>query len=98
MSTSDKTFSQVKAILSKLDQRIDSLRERRTAPPPPNSAALAGGSIGDQLIGSAETPNGPGALNPVRANTAPPLNPLNPLTANQPRSPYGRAMPLRNVS
>ena len=32
MSTSDKTFSQVKAILGKLDQRIDSLRERRTAP------------------------------------------------------------------
>lgn len=104
MSTSDKTFSQVKAILSKLDQRIDSLRERRTAPPPTNSATLAGGLIGDQLIGTAESPGGAGTLSPIRPNAAQPLNPLapnsplGPLTASQPRSPYGRAMPLRNVS
>lgn len=33
MSTSDRTFSQVKAILNKLDRSIDEARERRTQRP-----------------------------------------------------------------
>ena len=35
MSTSQRTFDQVKNILGKLDQRIDALRERRTTDPAP---------------------------------------------------------------
>ncbi|MGH7131155.1 MAG: hypothetical protein ACREJO_04330 [Phycisphaerales bacterium] len=33
MSTSQRTFDQVKSILGKLDQRIDALRERRNTDP-----------------------------------------------------------------
>ena len=33
MSTSDRTISQVRAILSKLDRSIDEARSRRTQPP-----------------------------------------------------------------
>ncbi len=48
MSTSERTFSQVKAILGKLDRSIDEARERRTqrpgapaAPPPREPGAPA---------------------------------------------------------
>lgn len=37
MSTSDRTISQVRAILNKLDRSIDEARERRTQPPMPAS-------------------------------------------------------------
>ena len=77
MSTSQRTFNQVKSILGKLDQRIDSLRASRTTPIP---AALIGG---DRLIGQAVTP----APTPAAAFTpAPPASP---------RSPFGRATPIR---
>ena len=39
MSTSQRTFDQVKSILGKLDQRIDALRERRTSDVIPMPAA-----------------------------------------------------------
>lgn len=44
MSTSDRTFNQVKAILNKLDRSIDEIRERRTQGPtkPPAPAASSG--------------------------------------------------------
>lgn len=35
MSTSDRTISQVRAILNKLDRSIDEAREKRTQPPAP---------------------------------------------------------------
>lgn len=35
MGPSEKTFNQVKSILSKLDRSIDQLRQKRTTPPPP---------------------------------------------------------------
>ena len=35
MSTSDRTISQVRAILNKLDRSIDAAREKRTQPPMP---------------------------------------------------------------
>ena len=38
MSTSDRTISQVRAILSKLDRSIDEARNRRTQPPMPAAA------------------------------------------------------------
>jgi hypothetical protein len=50
MSTSQRTFNQVKSILGKLDQRIDSLRAARSTPVQP---ALIGG---DRLIGQAVNP------------------------------------------
>ncbi|HZW07874.1 MAG TPA: hypothetical protein VFF65_12190 [Phycisphaerales bacterium] len=76
MSTSQRTFNQVKSILGKLDQRIDSLRASRTSPVP---AALIGG---DRLIGQAVTP----------PPAAPAFTPPSPAA---PRSPFGRATPIR---
>jgi hypothetical protein len=110
MSTSDKTFSQVKAILGKLDQRIDSLRERRTAPtvtsgnPPP---ALTNSAIANQTIGAAEAASAQNGSQQIGTGRAAPLPGSNGSIGNAAaaaaaaaaaRSPYGRAMPLRNVS
>lgn len=39
MSTSERTLSQVRAILNKLDRSIDEARERRTHPPQAPAAA-----------------------------------------------------------
>ncbi len=41
MSTSDRTFNQVKAILSKLDRSIDEIREKRTQGPAKPATAAA---------------------------------------------------------
>jgi hypothetical protein len=76
MSTSQRTFNQVKSILGKLDQRIDSLRAARSTPIP---AALIGG---DRLIGQAVATPAP---TPAFAPPAPAA----------PRSPFGRATPIR---
>lgn len=40
MGTSEKTFNQVKAILSKLDRNIDELRDKRLHPQPAALAAV----------------------------------------------------------
>lgn len=108
MATSDKAFNQVKSILGKLDQRIDSLRERRVMPAMAASpaAALANPAIAGQTIGTAEnaglnTVIGGGASRAVPLNgTAKPIGQANPINPNQnnPNSPYGRAVPLRHVS
>lgn len=37
MSTSERAFNQVKAILQKLDRSIDEARQKRTQPPAPAS-------------------------------------------------------------
>lgn len=105
MSTSDKTFSQVKAILGKLDQRIDSLRERRTAPtvtpgnPPP---ALTNSAIANQTIGAAEAASTQNGTQQIGTGRAAPLpgsgGSIGAAAAAAARSPYGRALPLRNVS
>ncbi len=79
MSTSQRTFNQVKSILGKLDQRIDSLRAARSTPV---QAALIGG---DRLIGQAVTG---GAPIPIAAFTPAPA----PAPS---RSPFGRATPIR---
>ena len=63
MSTSQRTFNQVKSILGKLDQRIDSLRAARSTPV---QAALIGG---DRLIGQAVA----GSPIPIAAFTPAPL-------------------------
>lgn len=110
MATSDKTFNQVRAILGKLDQRIDSLRERRVSPPPP---AAPHPSL-QQTVGQAEAPkpapqpgvipNGPGPVigAPAAPAAAAPASPANPIGTTVPTtgrsSSYGRATPLRNVS
>ena len=82
MSTSQRTFNQVKSILGKLDQRIDSLRAARSTPV---QAALIGG---DRLIGQAVI-GGASAI-PTAAFTPPP-----PTLPPQSRSPIGRATPIR---
>ena len=65
MSTSQRTFNQVKSILGKLDQRIDSLRAARSTPV---QTALIGG---ERLIGQAVT----GAPIPMAAFVPPPQPP-----------------------
>jgi hypothetical protein len=81
MSTSQRTFNQVKSILGKLDQRIDSLRAARSTPV---QAALIGGDrlIGQAVIGAAAVPV---------ASFTPPA-PAQPAPS---RSPFGRATPIR---
>ena len=106
MATSDKTFSQVKAILGKLDSRIDSLRERRTTPAtPPGSPppALTNSSIASQTIGSAEHAIGFGRAAANKSPLSQTIGTGNSSAAaanGKPaaHSPYGRALPLRNVS
>jgi len=107
MATSDKTFSQVKAILGKLDSRIDSLRERRTTPAsPPGSPppALTNTSIASQTIGASEIPI---AMARSSANNSPLSQTIGTGSGSggnsaggkpAAHSPYGRALPLRNVS
>jgi len=96
MSTSDRTFNQVKAILGKLDQRIDALRERRTAPARPNvPAPFVGGTLANQMIGSSEIDR-PSATPPsASAAVASTPSPSSAATPTPPRSQYGRAVPLR---
>jgi len=79
MSTSQRTFNQVKSILGKLDQRIDSLRAARSTPVP---ATLIGG---DRLIGQAVPAASPLPV-PGFGGQATPA---------PPRSPFGRATPIR---
>lgn len=64
MSTSDRTFNQVKAILGKLDQSIDQARERRTHPAAPMAAGPshipAARPLGSAENGAAAPPSRPG--------------------------------------
>lgn len=87
MSTSQRTFDQVKSILGKLDRDIDAARERRLqqrhmpVPPVGQPAAYV-----------------PPVVSPIMpAGRTTPATPNAPLPANDPgRSGYGRARPLRN--
>lgn len=77
MSTSQRTFNQVKSILGKLDQRIDSLRAARSNPIP---AALIGG---DRLIGQAVANTNPVPF-PQPAQPAPSRSPFGRATPIRP--------------
>ena len=91
MSTSQRTFDQVKSILGKLDRDIDAARERR---------------LQQRLVPIATVQQSPGLggggfVPPAPALIAVPSRPAMPtpvaLPANDPgRSGYGRARPLRN--
>lgn len=84
MSTSQRTFDQVKSILGKLDRDIDAARERRLQQRLMPAAAIA------QPAGfiPAATP-APAPMRPAAPAPAP-------LPPNDPgRSGYGRARPLR---
>jgi hypothetical protein len=94
MSTSQKTFNQVKGILGKLDQRIDSLRAARTndrligASPAATPVLPANGPATipmNTTIGTGSLPK-PAVL-PVAPAPAAPLPARNSL--------YGRATPIR---
>mgnify|MGYP000278568414 CR=1 FL=1 len=90
MSTSQRTFDQVKSILGKLDRDIDAARERRLQQRLMPIAAVP------------QAPTGGGVFVPqTPALTAAPIRPVMPapapLPANDPgRSGYGRARPLRS--
>ncbi|MGQ0629343.1 MAG: hypothetical protein ACT4PL_14745 [Phycisphaerales bacterium] len=95
MATSQRTIEQVKSILGKLDRNIDALRERRLGDPavptpvlrPVPPAATPGfgpaTNYNDMLIGRA-------------AAQAAPLPTPAAMPAPAPKSPYGRAQPLRS--
>lgn len=82
MSTSDRTFNQVKAILGKLDRAVDEARSRRTTPPQPKPAP-------------ALTPSAPAATTTIAQ--AQPAETQLPATGTtgRPGSQYGRAQPIR---
>jgi hypothetical protein len=81
MSTSDRTMSQVRAILQRLDRSIDQAREKRTHPSPGPSAPAP------QPVAA---PQPAPAASPVIGQTASPA----PSQPARPASPFGRAQPL----
>ncbi|MBA4028209.1 MAG: hypothetical protein C0475_03580 [Planctomyces sp.] len=66
MATSSKAFNQVKSILSKLDQRIDSLRQQRTGHDTPESVL-------NQTIGRGGVPQ---PLAPAALSSSPGTHPV----------------------
>lgn len=94
MGTSQRTFEQVKSILGKLDQRIDSLRTTRSNPQPAPAAPTTGAALGlnTSVGGPAPAPAQPIGQPLTPARTEPmPLN-------TSGRSGYGRATPIRHAS
>lgn len=89
MSTSPKTMEQVKSILGKLDQRIDSLRQRRLHGDPAPSPA-----DNTPFNPNAMIPPPPAPI-PMPQQTTPSAVPSGPLNPGHPK--YGRATPLRNI-
>lgn len=94
MSTSQKTFNQVKGILGKLDQRIDSLRAART------NDRLIGAS---PVVAASLPQNGPATI-PMNTTIGtgslakPAVAPVAPVQAAPlpaRNSLYGRATPIR---
>jgi hypothetical protein len=86
MGPSEKSFSQVKAILGKLDRNIDSLRQQRTGTGTP----VGGTAPQPQAAPPTAYPSpstAPGVNAQSAAATAPPAPPRAP-------SPYGRATPI----
>jgi hypothetical protein len=80
MGPSERTFNQVKGILTKLDRSIDQLRAQRTQPATsPSSAVIA-----------ADPPQSGVAAAVVHAV----VQAASPVTPTPPRSPFGRATPL----
>lgn len=78
MATSSKAFNQVKSILSKLDQRIDSLRQQRTGHDTPESVL-------NQTVGRGGAPLP--ATQPGQALQSPERPAPQPSAAPQPASP-----------
>lgn len=67
MGPSEKTFSQVKSILGKLDRSIDQLRAQRTQPPAPVPAVEAARQAPPQPAPSAARPGSAfGRATPLR--------------------------------
>lgn len=93
MSTSQRTFDQVKNILGKLDRNIDDARARRMQDRLPNQPAMASlptatPSAPPMPIPMPTSNAGPGALAPLP-------QPVPTTNGTSPRSPFGRATPMR---
>lgn len=86
MGPSEKSFEQVRSILSKLGRDIDSIRNQRTAPPVPLKNESFGNRPGDRA--GERLPE----RAPERANDRSIPAPTPP--ANRPSSTFGRATPL----
>lgn len=92
MSTSQRTFDQVKNILGKLDRNIDAARAKRTQVRPPMPATPA-----PVPAATGSTPMSPNTLIGAPASTPAPTPTLSGQGHTGPtqRSIYGRAQPLR---
>jgi hypothetical protein len=88
MTTSDRTFNQVKAILGKLDRAVDEARHKRTTPPVPQAPQISQPAM-SQSIGAGPTSAPASIIAPAAAP-----QPAQPARASQ----YGRAQPLRPSS
>ncbi len=80
MSTSERTFNQVKAILNKLDRAVDDARNKRTTPTPAPAPAPVAPAVSAPVAPMASTPspNKPasqyGRAQPIRPATPPSAN------------------------
>jgi hypothetical protein len=83
--TSDRTISQVRAILNKLDRSIDEAREKRRQGPAPHST---NGNGAPHFAAPAPPP-------PTPAPIAPAPSPAPARTQTPGASAFGRAQPLR---
>jgi hypothetical protein len=86
MSTSDRTMSQVRAILQRLDRSIDQAREKRTQPVAAPSAPAQ--------VSAAPAPQPAPAPSASASAIGPSAAPAQPA---RPSSPFGRAQPLNRA-
>ncbi|HVU63240.1 MAG TPA: hypothetical protein VHC70_04650 [Phycisphaerales bacterium] len=92
MSTSQRTFDQVKNILGKLDRNIDAARARRMQAPANGASAPSNG--GPIPISSAQPANPPTRPTFMPSGS---LTPMPTFGSSAPaRSVYGRATPMRS--
>jgi len=76
MSTSERTFNQVKAILSKLDRAVDDARNRRTTPSAPAAAVapvpIAPIATAPAPVAAPKSTSQYGRAQPIRPASTPP--------------------------
>lgn len=88
MTTSERTFNQVRNILGRLDRSIDEARDRR----------LRGGDEPEQAPETAEAEPQQRSEPPARTPSEAPPPPVGPRrSTSRAPSPFGRAKPLRRA-
>jgi hypothetical protein len=79
MSTSERTFNQVKAILNKLDRAVDDARNKRTTPTPaPQAVPAAPAPSSAPVAPIAATPSPAPSKSTSQYGRAQPIRPASP--------------------